>query len=62
MPEVFSEENKAYYMKKVTFGEKSSTAILTDEEVIQIRNRYVNETAKQIYADYKDKIEYQTFQ
>ena len=49
MPEVYTEENKKYYMRQDTNGEKSSKAILTNEEVIALRKRYVNETAKQIY-------------
>lgn len=62
MPEVFTEENKLYYSKQATNGEKSSKAVLTDEEVVFIRNRYINETAKQIYEDYKEKISFQTLQ
>lgn len=62
MPEVFTKENKEYYSKQATNGEKSVSAKLTDEEVIQIRNRYINETAKQIYEDYKETISYQTLQ
>ena len=62
MPEVFTAENKEYYMRQATNGEKSSSANLTDEEVLQIRNRYIKETAKQIYEDYKDIMSYQTLQ
>lgn len=62
MPEVFTVENKEYYMRQATNGEKSFSAILTDEEVLQIRNRYIKETAKQIYEDYKEIMSYQTLQ
>ena len=62
MPEVYTEENKKYYMRQATNGEKSSKAILTNEEVIVLRKRYVNETAKQIYPSVQGKIEYQTLQ
>ena len=31
-----------------------NSALLTDEEVIEIRNRYVKETVKEIYEDYKN--------
>lgn len=60
--EVYTEENKRYYMYEATNGEKSKTASLTDEEVMICRNRYVKETAKEIYKDYKEKITYQAFQ
>ena len=61
-PEVYTEENKQYYKYQATNGEKSKSAILTDEEVIKCRERYVSETAKEIYKDYQDRITYQTFQ
>jgi len=60
--EVYTEENKQYYMYHATDGGKSESAILTDEEVINCRKRYINETAKEIYQDYKDKLSYQTLQ
>ena len=62
MPEVFTEENKKYYTSQTTKGEESASAKFSNEEVIQIRQRYVNETAKEIYSDYKDKVSYQTLQ
>lgn len=62
MPEVYTEENRKYYMREATNGEKSPKATLTDEEVIIIRNRYINETAKSIYVDFKDKLSFQTLQ
>jgi hypothetical protein len=34
----------------------------TNEEVINIRERYVNENAKQIYENYSDRCTYQAFQ
>lgn len=36
------------------YGEKSGRSKLTDEEVIKIRNRYVNENPSTIWLDYKD--------
>ena len=36
------------------YGEKSGRSKLTDNEVIKIRQRYVNETPSQIWEDYKD--------
>lgn len=62
MPEVFTEENKLFYSKQATNGEKSPYSKFTNEEVIQIRERYVNENAKQIYQDYSDRCTYQSFQ
>ena len=62
MPEVFTKENKEYYIYQNSNGGNSASAQFSDEEVIQIRKRYVNESAKQIYEDYKNRVSYQTFQ
>lgn len=62
MPEVFTEENKKYYMYENSKGGNGASAKLSDEEVILIRKRYVAESAKQIYQDYKERISYQSFQ
>ena len=62
MPEVFTEENKQYYKTEQSKGGKSNTAKFSDEEVIKLRQRYMNESAKEIYQDYKDKITYQALQ
>ena len=62
MPEVFTEANKQYYIYQNSQGSKGASAQFTDEEVIQLRHRYVNETAKKIYEDYKNRVSYQTFQ
>ena len=62
MPEVFTEENKKYYMIEASRGEKSTKAIFSDKEVVQIRERYVSESAKQIYQDYKEKCNFQSLQ
>lgn len=62
MPEVFTEENKNYYIYQNSAGANGSNAVLTDEEIIAARQRYVNESAKDIYEDFKDKMKYQTFQ
>lgn len=60
--EVYTEENKQYYMYHATDGENSVSAILTDKEVMDCRKRYINETAKEIYQDYKNRLSYQTLQ
>jgi hypothetical protein len=62
MPEVFTEENKNYYIYQNSYGSNGASAKFTDEEVIMIRKRYVNESAKQIYKDYQNRVSYQTFQ
>ena len=62
MPEVFTEENKQYYIYENSNGGNGASAKFTDEEVINIRKRYVNESAKTIYEDYKNRVSYQTFQ
>ena len=62
MPEVFTEENKKYYIYENSKGALSATAEFSNEEIITIRKRYVNENAKIIYEDYKDRVAFQTFQ
>ena len=62
MPEVFTEENKQYYIYENSKGESSNSSIFTNEEIMTIRTRYINESAKQIYEDYKDRIKFQSFQ
>lgn len=62
MPEVFTEENKTYYSRESTNGEKAPSAKFTNEEVIQLRERYVYEDARSIYEDYKDRCSYSTLQ
>ena len=62
MPEVFTEENKQYYIYENSRGENSKNSTFTNEEIMTIRTRYVNESAKQIYEDYKDRVAYQSFQ
>lgn len=62
MPEVFTEENKKYYIYQNSKGENGASAAFTNKEVIKIRQRYVNESAKEIYSDYQDRVSYQTFQ
>ena len=61
-PEVYTQENKEYYMYHATDGGDSPRAALTDEEVLECRKRYVDETAKEIYPDYQDRIKYETLQ
>ena len=58
--DVYTPENKEYYKHQATNGESSDKAIFTNEEVIAMRTRYVNETADKIYEDYKDRCALQT--
>lgn len=62
MPEVYTEENKQYYIFKNSQGENGSQSKFSNEEVLNIRKRYVNEDAKTIYKDYENQISYQSFQ
>ena len=62
MPEVFTKENKKYYIYENSSGQNGASAKFTDEEVLLIRQRYVNESAKSIYNDYKDRVSFQTLQ
>lgn len=62
MPEVFTEENKQYYIYQNSRGGNGASAKFTDEEVIALRERYINESAKVMYEEYKDRISYQAFQ
>lgn len=54
MPEVFTEENKKFYQSKVGSGRKKSA--FSDAEVLELRKRYVAESAAGIAADYEDRI------
>ena len=62
MPEVFTKENKEYYIYKNSAGSNGAFAQFTDEEVIKIRTRYEKESAKQIYKDYSNRVSFQSFQ
>lgn len=60
--EVYTEENKNFYKYHATDGSNSINAKFTDEEVMMMRKRYVNEDARSIYQDYQDKCSYNTLQ
>lgn len=64
MPEVYTEENKKYYSSQTTNGERSPKAILTNDEVLNLRKLYVDKSAKFLYNEYsyKDKISFDSFQ
>ena len=48
MPEVFTEENKRYYIS----GQNQMKALLTTEEVLVYRKYYVNHTAQEVYIKF----------
>ena len=60
--EVYTEENKNFYKYHATDGSNSINAKFTNEEVMMMRKRYVNEDARSIYQDYQDKCSYNTLQ
>lgn len=60
--DVYTEENKIYYMREATNGENSELSLFTNAEVLELRKRYVTESAKEIYESVKDKVKYQTLQ
>lgn len=60
--EVYTAENKEYYKYHATDGSKSDKANFSSEEVLKIRTRYMSETAKDIYQDYKERCTYNTLQ
>lgn len=47
---------------KVRYGENNSKSILSDSQVMDIRNRYITESCTSIYKDYKDIICYSSFE
>ena len=58
MMEVYTEENKKWHHNKNLSrpGSSNGRAILTEEEVKSIRERFKNgESKAQIYQDYKDR-------
>ncbi len=60
--EVYTQENKDFYKYHATDGATSEIAKFTEQEVLQMRKRYINENARSIYQDYKDRCNYQTLQ
>lgn len=59
---VYTKENKDYYMHHATDGSNADKAKFTPDEVMLIRNRYVSESAREIYKDYQERCSYNTFQ
>ena len=60
--EGYTEENKNFYKYHATDGSNSINAKFTNEEVMIMRKRYVNEDARSIYQDYQNRCSYNTLQ
>ena len=60
--EVYTEENKNFYKYHATDGSNSINAKFTNEEVMIMRKRYVNEDARSIYQDYQNRCSYNILQ
>lgn len=60
--DVYTKENLDYYKYSTSIGENSSNAIFTNTEVLNLRQRYVYESAKQIFESVKDRCSFQTLQ
>ena len=61
-PEVYTKENLQYYTREATNGDASNNAKFSNEEVIELRRRYVTETAKEIYISVQDRCNFNTLQ
>lgn len=60
-PEVYTEENKKAHVKmKSNPGEKNGNALLKDEEVVEIRNYYVNHNLEECYSKFGFKFKSKT--
>ena len=61
--DVYTPQNKAYYINNSDYFEsKRKGAAFSDNEVMELRKRYVNESANQIYESVKDRCQFQTLQ
>ena len=60
--EVYTDENKNFYKYHATDGANSDNAKFSNEEVLQMRKRYITEDARSIYEDFKDRCNYNTLQ
>lgn len=58
--DVYTEENKNYYKYEYQIGQDSTKSIFTNLEILQLRIRYQNETAEEIYPSVKDRCSLQT--
>lgn len=60
-PETFEKKSEYYSTKaKARKGQQNGNAILSDEEVVSLRERYVNESAKEIYVGLENVLAFST--
>lgn len=62
MPEVFTKENKEYYIYHNSRGQNGINAGFSDEEVLKLRTEYIRKSAKELYEGYEDRVKFNTFQ
>lgn len=60
--DVYNEENLNYYKFKTSLGEKSKLSKFSNNEVYNLRKRYVHESAREIYLSVKDKCSFNSLQ
>lgn len=60
--DVYTNENKTYYRRQTSMGEKGHFSIFSDDEVIELRKRYVSETARSIYKSVENRCKFETLQ
>lgn len=48
MPEVYTEENKKYYIS----NQNKKRALLTKEEILEYRKYYINHTGEEVYKKF----------
>ena len=60
--DVYTEENIDFYKNKTSIGQDSTNSVFTNLEVFELRKRYINESAKEIYESVKDRCSFQSLQ
>lgn len=60
--DVYTNENINYYKFGTSIGQDSTKAIFTNLEIFELRKRYINESAREIYESIKDRCSFSTLQ
>lgn len=60
--DVYTQENIDYYKTGTSIGENGSCSKFSDDEVLELRLRYVSESAQSIYESVKNRCCYNTLQ
>jgi len=60
--DVYCSKNIEYYKHGTCVGQLSPKSIFTDQEVINLRNMYIDKTAKEIYETVKNRCSFNTLQ